>query len=88
LIRQDEDRVRSDLRSSLDDARAHFIQLLDSLSDEAFQLLDTIRPEEWAHGGRAYGEGYWTVEHALRHQREHVDEHIRQIHGLLSRAER
>jgi hypothetical protein len=163
MITHDEDRIRTELRSSLDEARSHFIQMLDSLSDEALsfrskgsvwsvgevathvvlatertpaligalrrghdylnyplrivepvkriqvrwdsrgatrealrrraqaafppiiQLLDTIRPEEWARGGRAYGEGYWTVEHALRHQREHVDEHIEQIDALLGR---
>jgi hypothetical protein len=164
LIKHDPERVRAELRSSLDEARAHLTQLLDSLSDAdlsvrrkgsvwsvcevathilsatertpaligtlrrehdylnyplpvvelvkriqvrwdsraatrealrrraqaAFppilQVLDTIGTEEWGHGGRAYGEGYWTVEHALRHQPEHVEEHIQQIRGLLSRG--
>jgi len=35
---------------------------------------------------RAYGEGFWTVEHAFRHQREHVEEHIQQIRELLGQA--
>ncbi|MDQ6885244.1 MAG: DinB family protein, partial [Candidatus Dormibacteraeota bacterium] len=42
-------------------------------------LLDTIRPSDWARAGRAYGEGRWTVESALRHQAEHIEEHIKQI---------
>lgn len=42
-------------------------------------LLDTIRDDEWERSGRAYGEGRWTVEGAFLHQREHVEEHIRQI---------
>jgi len=42
-------------------------------------VLATIRDDEWAKGGRAYGEGTWSVEHALRHQAEHVHEHIIQI---------
>jgi hypothetical protein len=42
-------------------------------------LLAAIRDDEWAKSGRAYGEGTWSVEHALRHQAEHVHEHIIQI---------
>jgi hypothetical protein len=46
-------------------------------------LLDTIRSDEWERSGRAYGEGSWTVGNALRHQGEHVQEHIQQIRRLL-----
>ncbi len=49
-------------------------------------LVDTIRREEWERGGHAYGEGYWTVEHALWHQREHMEEHVQQIGRLLRRG--
>lgn len=46
-------------------------------------LLDTIRDDEWERSGRAYGEGRWTVAGAFLHQREHVEEHIRQIRELI-----
>jgi hypothetical protein len=42
-------------------------------------VLATIGDDEWARSGRAYGEGTWSVEHAFRHQAEHVHEHIHQI---------
>lgn len=49
-------------------------------------VLATIRDDEWARSGRAFGEGTWTVEHALRHQAEHVREHIQQMKLALTQA--
>lgn len=46
-------------------------------------LVNTIQSDEWERSGRAYGEGSWTVGNALRHQGEHVEEHIQQIRRLL-----
>ena len=46
-------------------------------------LIDTIAPGEWERGGHAYGEGYWTVEHAFLCRAEHIEEHIRQIKTLV-----
>ena len=46
-------------------------------------LLDTLQADELGRGGHAYGEGYWTVEHAFHHQRDHVEDHAQQIRRLL-----
>jgi hypothetical protein len=56
---------------------------LDAAYPPILALVETIRADEWGRSGGAYGEGHWTVEHALLHQLEHVKEHIRQIRELI-----
>jgi hypothetical protein len=63
--------------------REELIRRFDAACPPVLALVDTIRWNEWDQGGYAYGEGHWTVEHALLHQREHVEAHIRQIRQLL-----
>lgn len=58
----------------------------DAAHSTVLAMVDTVRADEWERGGHAYGEGYWTVEYAFRHQREHVEAHVRQIRRLLERT--
>jgi len=63
--------------------RQDLVRRVDAAFPPVLALVHTIRWNEWDRGGYAYGEGYWTVEHAFLHQREHVETHIRQIRQLL-----
>jgi len=66
--------------------REELARRFDSAQAAIVGVLATIRDEEWNRSGRAFGEGTWTVEHALRHQAEHVHEHIQQMKEALSSA--
>jgi len=66
--------------------REELIRRFDAACPPVLALVETIRSNEWDQGGYAYGEGHWTVEHALLHQREHVEVHIRQIRRLLGQS--
>lgn len=66
--------------------REVLVRRFDAAYPTVLALLDTVQADEWGKGGHAYGEGYWTVEHAFHHQREHVEDHVQQIRRLLERS--